>query len=868
MAKPLAQSIKPNVVLTMSDKVQEQVSKIRGTILDVKSMLYNQLVLGKERLAEANCQHKNLIQTLKEVLFCKLDNADLCQLVVDHIVMGEVIKLSQGFEILSNDSLYLKMDQLTATLIDSESQSVQLKAVTTSITDLQLEGYTDDELKTILQTALVKEKTSALPPYFNGLMQLIYHKHFGKLPDDDLHYLYPSYSMPAFLTHKAEKATFICHDLIVYYWTLCHQPNNKACFGNSLSFYNFGPDGDQQSLFWGGDNHLEKLSEVLSKPVHVLLGTLNDLNAGMRPSHPELVKDVKKNFGERIARSPLPSWLQWAKQKLHGEGLLIVRGDISLAGQQEYLELRKLAEKLCAAVYVQADKETNMVLYAFVFEKKKSKSKVFFSKSHMEDFEAVPNDSSDWCTLLSFDFENFLPLISEKENSIFHQKAEGLQVPNKGWLLDFDKTVLEKKVQLFINEKSLKSKANSKSTLPLNNKPPMVFRKENIKRVTVSPFVRKWAYLDTESGQSQYNELSNQPMLAWIAEKGKVSALITDGLTLSDYFERGQQGSFFPLYRSVEGEKQEWNITSWAFKQFQKYYGAPLQGSASSQISPQHIEWLKDQTSKLGVFSQQMPVLHKFTRQMVALLDSEPTDAFAEQLNTLIGHYFDKLKMLMKGAKERRKLFEGILNILSSMEAYLYDADSTRIEAKQKLEAITHENIFYYVIAVLHHPDYQRIFAKELVAVVPRIPMLKDFWKWAEAGKSLAALYLNKEGVRPYPLQIEDDIKGVRGFRIKDKKVQLGDGVLISELPEEVWDFNFGASNMLENLLLQYRERKPLDKSLATFYQDKLTEQRRHEIVRSVQQVCQLQQEIKKILPVTLFEEKNKTITLKRRKVG
>jgi predicted helicase len=66
---------------------------------------------------------------------------------------------------------------------------------------------------------------------------------------------------------------------------------------------------------------------------------------------------------------------------------------------------------------------------------------------------------------------------------------------------------------------------------------------------------------------------------------------------------------------------------------------------------------------------------------------------------------------------------------------------------------ITKWDIFYYVYAVLHHPEYRVRYAENLKRELPRIPLAKDLWGISKAGKELARLHIDYEKLEPYPLR-------------------------------------------------------------------------------------------------------------------
>ena len=67
-------------------------------------------------------------------------------------------------------------------------------------------------------------------------------------------------------------------------------------------------------------------------------------------------------------------------------------------------------------------------------------------------------------------------------------------------------------------------------------------------------------------------------------------------------------------------------------------------------------------------------------------------------------------------------------------------------------EAITKEDLFYYVYGILHSADYRERFADNLAKELPRIPRVKraaDFRAFSQAGRDLAKLHLGYESVPP-----------------------------------------------------------------------------------------------------------------------
>lgn len=83
------------------------------------------------------------------------------------------------------------------------------------------------------------------------------------------------------------------------------------------------------------------------------------------------------------------------------------------------------------------------------------------------------------------------------------------------------------------------------------------------------------------------------------------------------------------------------------------------------------------------------------------------------------------------------------------------DDGLAHFQAAYPSEAITKDDLFYYVYGLLHSEEYRDRYADNLSKQLPRIPAVKkaaDFWAFVEAGRKLGDLHCEYESVEPYPV--------------------------------------------------------------------------------------------------------------------
>ncbi len=162
---------------------------------------------------------------------------------------------------------------------------------------------------------------------------------------------------------------------------------------------------------------------------------------------------------------------------------------------------------------------------------------------------------------------------------------------------------------------------------------------------------------------------------------------------------------------------------------------------------------------------------------------------------------------------------------------YRYDESGNRLDnitewglnqfrTHYKDKKISREDIFHYVYAVLHNPEYRKKYEQNLKRELPRVPFYENFPQWVNWGKSLMNLHINYETVEPYPLERTDlpepKISKPRLKADKDAGKIIIDAVTtLSGIPEIAWEYRLGTYSALQWILEQYKEKKIKDPTIA-----------------------------------------------------
>jgi predicted helicase len=132
-------------------------------------------------------------------------------------------------------------------------------------------------------------------------------------------------------------------------------------------------------------------------------------------------------------------------------------------------------------------------------------------------------------------------------------------------------------------------------------------------------------------------------------------------------------------------------------------------------------------------------------------------------------------------------------------------------------ESVSKWDIFHYVYAMLHHPQYREHYAENLKRDLPHIPLLARVEAYQAAvgiGRALMNLHINYEQQEPYPLtQPEDPSVPFGQLHIVEKMKLLSDrsaivvnkGLMLAGIPEVCFHYRLGNRSALEWVIDQYQ---------------------------------------------------------------
>ena len=164
---------------------------------------------------------------------------------------------------------------------------------------------------------------------------------------------------------------------------------------------------------------------------------------------------------------------------------------------------------------------------------------------------------------------------------------------------------------------------------------------------------------------------------------------------------------------------------------------------------------------------------------------------------------------------------------------------------------ITKEDIFFYVYALLHHPEYRERYEDDLKKMLPHIPRAAGFHTYASVGRELADLHVNYERVEQHPT-VHEEISlhapedpweryriGTRKMRFPKQgrrdtdytRLEYNDYVTLTGIPAEAQGYSISGRSPLEWIIDRYHVKTDKASGIVNDPNDFLREQGRPDAV-------------------------------------
>ncbi|GAA6829456.1 hypothetical protein HpHNI20_13000 [Helicobacter pylori] len=136
-----------------------------------------------------------------------------------------------------------------------------------------------------------------------------------------------------------------------------------------------------------------------------------------------------------------------------------------------------------------------------------------------------------------------------------------------------------------------------------------------------------------------------------------------------------------------------------------------------------------------------------------------------------------------------------------------------------KDDAITEEEIFYYIYAILHHKGYLEKYKNSLAKEDPRIALSEDFKELSVLGKELAELHLNYESGEmhasvEYKTLMNAEEEGYYDVETMKKigdRIHYNNHIAITKIPKKAFEYVVNGKSAIDWVIERYKKTRDKD---------------------------------------------------------
>lgn len=645
--------------------------------------------------------------------------------------------------------------------------------------------------------------------------------------------------------------------------------------------------GHQTGMFGLSSENSARIKKQNAKKISVVIGNppynanqANENDNNKNRTYPVIDKHIKETFiKESTAQKTkvydmYARFYRWAMDRLNDKGVIAFITNRSFIDSRTFDGFRKCIEADFAACYIidtKSDVRANPkiagtthnvfgiqtgVAIMFLVKTDKHEGNCRIEYTAMQDdwrkeikldwfrnnrfndipFEHIlPDKNGNWINLADNDFESLVPVASKEvkagrsNEAIFELFSLGVVTARDEWVYDFNKKALTEKVNYLINaynQDTKKLKGIKREDLKdnvdyqikwtravlndLSKGKNYSFDENKIIESLYRPYVKKVLYFSKEINEMQYqlNQMfsgKDNKLIGLISGNRLDFTCIATHLCPNYSLYSLDPAQFFSIYRYDAAGNRKENITDWALNLFNNFY------------------------------TQNEPALRQ-----------------------------------AQGNMQVEK------HVLLSLSKDSVSKDNLSKDGPLK-NNITKEDIFHYTYAVLHNPAYRKKYELNLKREFPRIPLYAGFWQWAAWGKQLMELHIGYENVAPFalkkvempdaksvvkphksifPVLEEPEVLYAKTAKLKVKlkadkangSIELDEKTTLTGIPPEAWYYKLGNRSALEWVLDQYKEKKPLDPTIAEKFNTYRFADYKEQVIDLLKRVCTVSVETMEIV--------------------
>ncbi|OOC33817.1 helicase [Helicobacter pylori] len=224
-------------------------------------------------------------------------------------------------------------------------------------------------------------------------------------------------------------------------------------------------------------------------------------------------------------------------------------------------------------------------------------------------------------------------------------------------------------------------------------------------------------------------------------------------------------------------------------------------------FNKQWLYWDKDLINRQGRFSKIFP--DKGARNVVI------NTGVGKAFSALISSEIPCTDLLFHNQAYPLYYYDDLGNRYNAISGYALNL----FRRHYKDNAITEEEIFYYIYAIFHHKGYLEKYKNSLAKEAPRIALSEDFKELSALGKELAELHLNYENG-----EMHDSVKHnllenaeMEGYYDVVKMTKKGDRILynhniaITQIPKKAFDYVVNGKSAIDWVIERYSITKDKD---------------------------------------------------------